>query len=250
MLEKQIEFIAPKSYFNLKQDYPKPIKLNIPDWYKKLEHSVNNRTIKGCIPVLDSLTFGYSLSIPVDISIHHNVTNKDKNGKEFKDSFYGCPIEKNMPSEGININDGTHLSNHPIGQLEGSPHVEKNKNLPFYKIANPWIIKTPPGYSCLFVPPLNNEDDRFTILPAIVDTDTFHKEINFPIVLNGDKYPNLETTLKKGTPYAQVIPFKRNNWKMKLSTMDEKKNMLNNFLYPLRMLHTYKLDFWNKKSCK
>jgi hypothetical protein len=104
---------------------------------------------------------------------------------------------------------------HPI-QLEGSPYVEKNKNLPFYKIINPWIIKTPPGYSCLFVPPLNNTDDRFSIIPAIVDTDTFPNEINFPIVINGDKYPTLDTVLKKGTPYVQVIPFKRDKWKMKL----------------------------------
>ena len=34
-----------------------------------------------------------------------------------------------MASLGININDGTILSNHPIGQLEGSAYIEKNKNL-------------------------------------------------------------------------------------------------------------------------
>ena len=250
MFEKEIEFIAPKSYLDLKQDYPKPIKLNIPEWYKKLSHTIHNRTIKGCIPVLDSLTYGYLLSMPVDIVINHNITNKDKDGKEFKDSLYGCPINKNLLENGININDGKTLNNHPPEQLEGSPYVEKNKNLPFYKIISPWIIKTPPGYSCLFVPPLNNTDDRFSIMPAIVDTDTFHKEVNFPIVINGDKYPNLNTVLKKGTPYVQVIPFKRDNWKMKISSINETKNMLNNFLYPLRMLHTYKTDFWNKKSCK
>ena len=62
--------------------------------------------------------------------------------------------------------------------------VEKNKNLPFHKILNPWIITTPPGYSTLFVPPLNNSDDRFSIIAGIVDTDTFKNEINFPIVIH------------------------------------------------------------------
>ena len=80
-------------------------------------------------------------------------------------------------------------------------------------LLNPWKIKTPKGYSCLFVPPLNNSDDRFSIIPGIVDTDTFPSEINFPIIINGDKYPVLETTIKKGTPYVQIIPFKRDSGK-------------------------------------
>ena len=42
-----------------------------------------------------------------------------------------------------------------------------------HKIFNPWIIKTPPGYSCLFTSPLNNNDDRFNIIPGIVDNDIF-----------------------------------------------------------------------------
>ena len=44
----------------------------------------------------------------------------------------------------------------------------------------------------------------------------FNTEINFPIVINGDKYPTLKTTLKIGTPYVQIIPFKRDNWKCQL----------------------------------
>lgn len=76
----------------------------------------------------------------------------------------------------------------------------KNKNLPFHKIKNPWTIITPPGYSCLFVSPLNNSDDRFTILPGIVDTDKYTLEVNFPFVVNGDKYPTLKTLLKKVLP--------------------------------------------------
>jgi hypothetical protein len=97
----------------------------------------------------------------------------------------------------INLNS-TNSRYSSTEQLEGSPLIEKNKNLPFHKIINPWKIKTPKGYSCLFVPPLNNSDDRFSIIPGIVDTDTFPNEINFPIVINGDKYPTLETTIKKG----------------------------------------------------
>jgi len=35
--------------------------------------------------------------------------------------------------------------------------------------------------------------------------------------LNGDKYPVLETLILKGTAYAQVIPFKRDSWCMKIA---------------------------------
>ena len=52
---------------------------------------------------------------------------------------------------------------------------------------SPCTIKTPPGYSCLFVPPLNNTDDRFSIIPGIVDTDKLNFEV-VPVPFR-DAYP-------------------------------------------------------------
>jgi hypothetical protein len=115
---------------------------------------------------------------------------------------------------------------------------------------NPWIIKTPPGYSCLFLPPMNNTDDRFSILPGIVDTDSFPLEINFPIVLNGDKYPVLKTTIKKGNHYVQVIPFKREKWKMKITKTNNEKIKELQFFSLSEVIHNYKTKFWSKKSWK
>ena len=100
------------------------------------------------------------------------------------------------------------------------------------------------------MPPLNNSDDRFSIISGIVDTDTFSNEINFPIVLNGDKYPVLETTIKKGTPYVQIIPFKRNHWKMKIKSNTPKDIQKNNIFYHLTIFNKYKNRFWSKKSWK
>jgi hypothetical protein len=153
-----------------------------------------------------------------------------------------------LVAKSINLNSGQDI--HFIKQVEGSPFIEKNKNLPFYKIMNPWKIKTPKGYSCLFVPPLNNSDDRFSIIPGIVDTDTFPNEINFPIVINGDKYPVLETLIKKGTPYVQVIPFKRDSWKMTISPRKQKEIQNSRIFFGLKILNIYKDKYWNKKSWK
>ena len=84
MFEKVIEFSCNSLYFDLQEDLPEPIKLNVPDWFKKLNHSVENQTIKGCMPFLDTLTTGYVLKLPQDLYIDHNIDNL----KNEKDSFY------------------------------------------------------------------------------------------------------------------------------------------------------------------
>jgi hypothetical protein len=251
MFNKEIEFSAHEDYFALKEDYPTPIKLNIPEWYKKLDHTLLNKTIKGCMPFLDTLTSGYLLKMPQDFNVRHNVDNKNEKGEIFKDSFqtYGLHDQNHLlNAKFVNLNSGTDV--HTTVQLEGSSFIEKNKSFPFYKILNPWKIKTPKGYSCLFVPPLNNTDDRFSIIPGIVDTDTFPNEINFPIIINGDKYPILETTFKKGTPYVQIIPFKRDNWKMITKSRSQKEVQNSRLFFGLKLLNIYKDKYWSKKSWK
>lgn len=251
MFDKEIEFSAHEDYFALQEDYPIPAKLNIPEWFKNLEHNLLNRTVKGCMPFLDSLTAGYILKMPQDFYIRHNVDNKNEKGEEFKDSFqtFGLHSQSQLlNAKSINLN--SEIDVHSLKQVEGSSFIEKNKNLPFYKIINPWKIKTPKGYSCLFVPPLNNSDDRFSIISGIVDTDTYINEINFPIIINGDKYPVLETTIKKGTPYVQIIPFKRDNWKMILKPRKQKEVQNSKLFYGLKLLNIYKDKYWNKKSWK
>jgi len=251
MFEKVIEFSTHEDYFALKEDYPTPIKLNIPEWYKKLDHNILNKTIKGCMPFLDSLTAGYLLKTPQDFHIRHNLESINEKGEEFKDSFQTFGLHDSsqlIHSKCINLNSG--IDTHALKQVEGSPFIEKNKNLPFYKILNPWKIKTSKGYSCLFVPPLNNSDDRFSIIPGIVDTDNFPNEINFPIIINGDKYPTLETTIKKATPYVQIIPFKRDAWKMVVKPRIEKEVQNTRLFYTLKILNIYKEKYWSKKLWK
>jgi hypothetical protein len=251
MFDKEIEFSSHEDYFANKEDYPIPAKLNIPDWYKNLDHSIGNRTVKGCMPFLDSLTAGYILKMPQDFYIRHNVDSKNEKGENIKDCFQNFGLQtwrEKMGEKLLNLNAGVDV--HPIAQVMNSPFVEKNKNLPLHKILNPWKIKTPKGYSCLFVPPLNNSDDRFSIISGIVDTDTFPNEINFPFVVNGDKYPILETLIKKGTPYVQIIPFKRDSWKMNLKPRKKEEIVNSMVFYALTIINSYKEKYWSKKSWK
>ena len=52
----KIKFSASKEYLDQKSCYPEPIKNNIPKWYKELKHNFDNKTVKGCMPFLDTLT--------------------------------------------------------------------------------------------------------------------------------------------------------------------------------------------------
>jgi hypothetical protein len=242
-----IEFSAPDIYTSCKQDFPIPVKLNIPKWFKDLQHTPENNNIKGCVPFLETLTTGYLLKIPQAIKIYFNTINPHTNKP---DVF--LKINQNYSNEiamayGVNLL-GHGSRGHPPEQLKGCPYIETNKNLSFVKIINPWKIITPPGYSCLFLPPLNNTDDRFFIIPGIVHTDQFPAEVNFPIVVNGDKYPTLETILERGTPYVQVIPFKRESWKMKITSLNIKEKRKGTLLQSLDLIHIYKKIFWDKVS--
>ena len=162
-----------------------------------------------------------------------------------KTSFTGIdePINLKLSSHAPEI-QGTH-------QVEGWPKLEKNLDGPIHKFINPWKIKTPPGYSCLFLPVLNNNDSAFEIIPGIVDTDSFPLEINFPFILNGYKYKApIKFFIKKGTPIVQVFPFKRQKWKMKITPFDTKKRTIDSGLFHTTLLSRYKNYFWYKKDYK
>jgi len=247
----EIEFSAHEDYVQLKEDYPTPIKVNIPKWFKDLEHGKKDnqvtfkRTIKGCMPFLETLTTGYLLKVPTDYLFKHGTEKNDKNEPITTQETAVDAHNYNTPLfvRGHNISGAT---NHPIEQLEGAPFIKQNGKMSFQKILNPWTIKTPKGYSCLFLNPMNNkEQDLFSIIPGIVQTDEFPQEVNFPIIINYEKYGPKEFIIKKGTPYVQVIPFKRDNWKMKIKSRNSDKSKIK-FMWSLEFINRYKNKIFNK----
>lgn len=250
MLSRKIEFSIHKNLEDIENIKPQPAKNNIPDWYKSLpmfHTKFQDPTLKACVPFLDSLTAGYLLPMPQDMIINFN--HLDENGERAVSYQFANQASEETNALGLNLN--THPEFHPKFQLGDEEHVyhKKNKGFPYAKILNPWIIKTPPGYSCLFIPPMHRSQDYFSILPGIVDTDTFDMKINFPFVLHGHKHEEFKVLIKQGTPYVQIIPFKRNNWTMsfKTHTNEHKKNL---FKYNLNLIHKYRNKYWNKKSWK
>ena len=188
-----------------------------------------NATIKKCMPVFDTLTAGYILKIPKDITIYQSI-EADSNDKEYKTHFAWT--------------DTGAIGSHNINQIEGYPHLGVHrKGLP--KFINPWIIKTPPGYSCLFITPMHR-GLPFTIMPGIVDTDTFEHAVNFPFEMNEKGF---EGILKAGTPMVQVIPFKRDEFVSEVYIYDHeyKEKYPDSKVNTTEFAESYKKGFWHKK---
>jgi hypothetical protein len=217
--------------------YPVPAKDILPDWYKATTSHYQNKkkiygkdmtsgltsgTVKKCIPVFDALTAGYIIVTTVDISVTSN---------------YG-------ESEFTWSSEGAALGTHPIGQADLHPYVSGDKRI--MKFANPWGIQTPKGYSCLFIPPVHRES-VFKILEGVVDTDTYLNPVELPFVLTDRNFNGI---IPAGTPMAQVIPFKRESYRMEISFAQEDIEKQKGIFRDIRstFFNSYKDRFWSKKN--
>jgi hypothetical protein len=211
-------------------EQPQPASKFVPDWYKNMESYIGGNkkpvgngkidaTVKRCMPVFDAITAGYIITSPADVYV-----SIKESGQYFEWSALGL------------------IEFHPIEQ---APEHPDRKPHAYPKWMNPWAIKTPKGYSTLFIQPMHRES-VFTILPGIVDTDTYTASVNFPMVIND---PNFEGLIPKGTPIAQVIPFKREDWQMEIGSEKELKEQ-HSITQKLqtKFFDRYKLMFWTKKE--
>jgi len=228
MFENQIKFIAIDESMLDIWPHPKAAQRFIPEEYKKLERfpkgNLHKGTVKTCMPFLDSMTAGYI--IPFDQDYLVDPVEKD---------FSITPA--NRQQEGIGFHSQT--------QLPKEWHKTTGENAG--KFINKWLIKTPPGYSCLFIHPMNRLEERWKIIEGVVDTDTYINTIHFPFIL---KKWDEQFLIKKGDPMVQVVPFKRESWKMWSGFYYEKNHSKTSNLLSSKWVDRYKKMFWHKKSFK
>jgi hypothetical protein len=211
---------------------PLPGSKNIPEWYKNTSSYTNDskkeitpggntpHTIKKCMPVLDAMTAGYIMFTQVDVYV-----KQTEEGPYFSWSSQDA------------------ISFHPIDQAPLHPGVN---GVAFPKWSNAYSIKTPPGYSALFVPPFHNPNGIFTVMPGLVDTDSYTAPVNFPFTMNDPKWEGL---IPAGTPMVQVIPIKREVWEMKKGSQQEMQELgLVTAKLKTLWFNSYKLQFWKRKE--
>jgi len=228
MINKKITFCATDRNMADVWPHPKPASRYIPEEFKKLqrfkEGNLHIKTIKTCVPFLDSLTMGYIIPFDQDYLVDPTEEDFSVTPANLQQDDFGFHNQAQLPTDWQKT----------AGENAGKFH-------------NRWLIKTPPGYSCLFIKPMNRVESRFDIISGVVDTDTYINTINFPFVLNKRDEQFL---VKKGEPMVQVIPFKRESWKMWSGFYIEKAHGKVLRLLNSEWVDRYKNMFWKKKSFK
>lgn len=202
----------------------------VPDWYKTIEKYIGNKlqvypqtniTIKHCMPFLDSLTTGYYIPCPADLLVESN-------------------------GEDINV---TWKSNDQI-VITRSQDVSHGMPIPagFSNNHFSWktkiALKAPKGYSLLITHPLNRFDLPFFTLSGIIDEQYAMGDGNLPVFFK----KGYEGVIKQGTPIAQVIPIKLENWLMEEDKTLAKEADLNNQKSIQKIYGWYKNLYWKRKS--
>jgi len=197
----------------------------IPKWYKDLsEYNGPNiwtdKSIKFCVPFLDSLMNGYMIPLQVDVHV------QQVNGlPKFTWGNGDLPI--------IDIRRDTDAF---IPVPPGYSTVKPTWQIPL-------ALELPKGYSMLLTHPLNRFDLPFITLSAIID-DFKLPSGSLPFMIK----EGFEGLIEAGTPIAQIIPFKRENWKKENSPGLNEASLINRLKSRSSLRGGYKHAFWKRKT--
>lgn len=235
---------------------PTPTQKDIPQWYKDADRFAKDLntgeyykatkevcpfpkegtaddygkipTWKACPAIMDSFSTGYILKTPCDITFFKtangsiDVKVSDPKHKDF------CTRRPAMPQ-----------FKHPEGFY--SDH---------FAWYSEWGLELPEGYSALFMTPMNRFDIPFMNTTGIVDSDSVHILGTFPFFIP----KGWEGTVPAGTPYMQVIPFKRENWEHTVEFLGPKEmydDMMENMkFYRQPDGGIYKNKVWSRREYK
>jgi hypothetical protein len=185
---------------------PNPAKNYLPSWWKEKKLTLKDRnnqefvpptlSVKACMPFLDSLISGYMLSTYQDIYV------SNQNGIQTLNWSIGpTPLIARDTPEILPVPSGC-----------SDVHFAWRVHLG---------IIIPKGYSMLITHPLNRHDLPFVTSSGIIDEGVSWGG-QFSFWLKKD----FEGLIPKGTPYAQILPFKRESWSSELrkDLIEESKN--------------------------
>ena len=181
---------------------------------------------KACPAILDTFTTGYMLLTPCDIEFY------EKNGR----------IKARVPLEFDDF-----VGERPSMDGFSSPHgYEKNH---FHWYAN-WAPELPEGYSCLYVQPINHFELPWITVGGIIDSDKVTNSGLIPFFLK----TGFTGVVPEGTPYLQLVPFKREDWESEMvfhtsvEIMRNHKAVADTFRTPEGGV--YKKKFWSRRKYK
>jgi hypothetical protein len=209
-----------------------PSRKFVPAWYKNISKYVGDNVLridnqgftnvglKGCFPFLDSLNLGYMLTLHCDILV------------EIVDGSQKISWSSDTPP----------LQPRPMEIVKEIPSVPGYGNY-----TQAWNFRhgvlLPKGYSMLITQPLNHFELNTFTTSGVVDADGGMAAGGIPFSIKND----FEGVIKTGTPIMQLIPFKRDDWKLEYSKEKEPKGIP--LWSPRNSLYGwYKQNVWKKKS--
>lgn len=213
-----------------------PAKKSIPDWYRDSTRFITDssgnyvnpeykngimRSLKLCVPFLDSLTAGYYIPLVKDILVEQTDQGPQIT---WKDSF---EILKSR------LNSITPTLPTPVGF--SSQH---------FAWSLPCCFKVAKGYSMLVTHPLNRYDLPFYTLSGVIDGGFAVYGGSVPVFFN----KKFEGVIPKGTPIAQIIPFKQDKWRLKQSETLKAEADESYTQSSSRLSGWYKRTVWEKKQ--
>jgi hypothetical protein len=210
----------------------------VPEWFKSVPKFTDgekefihygdrmNLTVKACLPLIDAFTSGYVLRTPCDIQVRWN------DGDRYP--TFTWPQKNTQISPPIYMRSIDHDKETPWKNVEGYEPL-------MFNFMPSWCIKTPKGYSSLFIHPINRTDLPFYTIGGVLDTDGWGEAGMHPFLLK----KGWSGIIPEGTPYMQIIPFKRQDW---VSVVD--KTMTKEYSIAITKRDNKFKDFYKKTHWK
>lgn len=185
-------------------------------------------TWKACPAIMDAFATGYVFRTPCDITFFKD--NNDIIDVKVSDPKHQDFCTKRYPMSQFK---------HPVGFYEHH-----------FAWSPDWGLELPEGYSALFMTPMNRFDLPFLNTTGVVDSDKVHLLGSFPFFIP----IGWEGTIPAGTPYLQVLPFKRENWDHTIDMLDQ-SNIYGRIIDNAKFYRqpdggVYKNKIWSRREYK
>lgn len=239
----KIKFVSNRPWLN-KDSVSAPVAniKEVPDWYRQADRYVKNEdgsahigydggripTWKACPAILDIFSSGYLLKTPCDIEFFLDQNNKIMVNVKDQDKLDFCTPRDPLPD-----------FIHPMGYHENH-----------FAWWPDWAVELPDGYSALYTTPLNRFDLPFLMTSGIIDND----KVNLPGLMPFFLFKGFTGIIPAGTPYAQIFPFKREDWESEIVIEDPyhlyDKNVTNSKKYRVPDGGVYQKEVWCPRKYK
>jgi len=205
--KNKISFVSTVSGLSsIEECLPRPAINFMPEWWKKAPmvrssfglNGIEAGNFKNCPALKDYFAEGYIIPMWTDLILYYN--------SDTLEWAYRISDEKFKIS--------THSNDQYINSVS---HTMLGQNTYFiFKFESPWKIFTPDGYSTYQLPAFYHFNNDFSAAPGVRDTDKYH-QLNLQILIHSDKK---EIFIPRGTPIAQLIPFKRESLNLDVRDAD------------------------------